>query len=379
MVGRSVDKKDEIRAYIKARSKLGCSLKKLMTEISTAFGPSCVSYDTVRRWKKKFESGVESIKNAPKSGRPKSASRKEIVSKIKEIIEDARFTVRDIARKGGISLSTVHLSLKEHLKVRKISTRWVPHLLTDEQKRQRVKVAKKLLQVYPKYDKKQFANVVTGDETWVYYFEPVRKVSNKIWATKHSKRPIIAKRSLSTKVLYAIFFSGEGVAIKMPVKKGKSITGEYYKDVVLKKLKKYYQKRRPVTGFKHVRLLHDNAPAHTSAIVTAFLKKEKVTVFPHPPPPQTPPPHPRIPQTLPHVISFGFRNWKHSLLGGNSSPDGHLDLPFISTLLLCPNQRTVTPSRSGYIGWNFAFLATGSTSRAWNEYFWANLKFEVSR
>ena len=224
MVGRSVDKKDEIRAYIKARSKLGCSLKKLMTEISTAFGPSCVSYDTVRRWKKESESGVESIKNAPKSGRPKSASRKEIVSKIKEIIEgDARFTVRDIARKVGISLSTVHLILKKHLKVRKISARWVPHLLTDEQKRQRVRVVKKLLQMFPKYDKKQFANVVTGDETWVHYFEPVRKVSNKIWATKHSKRPIIAKRSLSTKkVLYAIF-SGEGVAIKVPVKKGKSI------------------------------------------------------------------------------------------------------------------------------------------------------------
>ena len=201
--------------------------------------------------------------------------------KIKEIIEgDARFTVRDIARKVGISLSTVHLILKKHLKVRKISARWVPHLLTDEQKRQRVKVAKKLLQMFPKYDKKQFANVVTGDETWVHYFEPVRKVSNKIWATKHSKRPIIAKRSLSTKVLYAIFFSGEGVAIKVPVKKGKSITGKYYKDVVLKK---YYQKRHPTTGFKYVHFLHDNAPAHTSAIVTAFLKKEKVTVLPHPP------------------------------------------------------------------------------------------------
>ena len=68
MVGRSVDKKDEIRAYIQARSKLGCPLKQLMTEISTAYGPSCVSYDTVRRWKKKFESGAESIKNSPKSG-----------------------------------------------------------------------------------------------------------------------------------------------------------------------------------------------------------------------------------------------------------------------------------------------------------------------
>ena len=59
-----------------------------MTEISTAYGPSCVSYDTVRRWKKKFESGVGSIKIAPKSGRQKSASRKEIVSKIKESLNE---------------------------------------------------------------------------------------------------------------------------------------------------------------------------------------------------------------------------------------------------------------------------------------------------
>ena len=56
-----------------------------------------MSYDTVRSLKNKFESSVESIKNASKSGRPKFASRKEIVSKIKEIIEgDARFTVSDI-------------------------------------------------------------------------------------------------------------------------------------------------------------------------------------------------------------------------------------------------------------------------------------------
>ena len=94
MVGRSVNKKNEKWAYIQAHAKLGCSLKQLMTEISTAYGPSCVSYDTVRLWKMKFESGVESIKNAPKSGRPKSASGREIVSKIKEIIEgDARFSL----------------------------------------------------------------------------------------------------------------------------------------------------------------------------------------------------------------------------------------------------------------------------------------------
>ena len=70
--------------------------------------------------------------------------------------------------------------------------------------------------------KKQFGNVVTGDENLVYYFEPIKKINNKIWATKHNRRPQIAKRSLSAKkVWYAIFFSDEGVAIKVLVEKGK--------------------------------------------------------------------------------------------------------------------------------------------------------------
>jgi histone-lysine N-methyltransferase SETMAR len=124
-----------------------------MNELNNAYGPSCVSYKTARQWKKKFESGVECIKNAPKSGRPKSASRNKIVSKIKDIIEgDARFTVHDIARKVGTHGSLI---LKKHLKVRNISARWVPHLLTDEQKWQRVKVAKNLLQMFSKYDPKK--------------------------------------------------------------------------------------------------------------------------------------------------------------------------------------------------------------------------------
>ena len=86
-----------------------------------------------------------------------------------------------------------------------------------------VLVAEKLLKMFQIYDKKQFANVVPGDENGVYLFELVRKVSNKILATKHSRRPIIVKRSLSArKVWYAIFFSGEGVAIKVLVEKGKT-------------------------------------------------------------------------------------------------------------------------------------------------------------
>ena len=120
----------------------------------------------------------------------------------------------------------------------------------------------------------QFANVVTGDENWVYYFEPVGKFSNKIWASKHSRRPIIAKRSLSArKVWYAIFFPGEGVAIKVPMENGKKNHREALQRYSTGEAENYYQKRRPVTGFKHIRLLHGNFPALASEIVTAFWKK----------------------------------------------------------------------------------------------------------
>ena len=50
MFGRNFTQKDEIQAYIKAPSKLGCYLKQLIYGLSTAYGPS-LSYDTVRRWK----------------------------------------------------------------------------------------------------------------------------------------------------------------------------------------------------------------------------------------------------------------------------------------------------------------------------------------
>ena len=67
----------------------------------------------------------------------------------------------------------------------------------------------------------------------------------------------------------------------MPVEEGKKHHRKVLQRHSTEMLKKYYQKQRPVTGFKHIRLLHGNVPAHTSPIVTGFLKKEKVTFLPY--------------------------------------------------------------------------------------------------
>ena len=52
MVRKSVAKKEEIRAYIKVSSKIGCSLKQMFAEVSVVYASTNVSYDMVCRWKK---------------------------------------------------------------------------------------------------------------------------------------------------------------------------------------------------------------------------------------------------------------------------------------------------------------------------------------
>ena len=111
----------------------------------------------------------------------------------------------DIALMVGISLSSVQFILKT-LNLRKISARWVPYLLADDHWKQRVKILKRILKMFPEYNQSKLTNVVNGNETRIHYFKPVQKQINRIWSTRSCKRPIIARLALSTKkVLYAIF------------------------------------------------------------------------------------------------------------------------------------------------------------------------------
>jgi hypothetical protein len=56
----------------------------------------------------------------------------------------------------------------------------VPHLLTDEQKQSRVRLASQVTEKYDKCDPRRLALIVTGDETCVYNFKPDSKVKNKV-------------------------------------------------------------------------------------------------------------------------------------------------------------------------------------------------------
>ena len=92
------------------------------------------SMRTVFRWVTAFKAGKFSVEDDTRPGRPKTS----VIAAIKIVVEqDARLSIRDIASCTGISEGSVQTILKKRLYLRKVCARWVPYLLTEEQKTQK--------------------------------------------------------------------------------------------------------------------------------------------------------------------------------------------------------------------------------------------------
>ena len=160
----------------------------------------------------------------------------------------------------------------------------MPHLLTDEQKQSRIRLASQVIEKFDKFDPRRLEEIVTGDETWIYYFQPDSKAKNKVWVSSEGNRPVIAHRcKTSNHMLYVMFFDSKGSVLQIPVPKGSSVTGKFYRENVLTQLVDFYQKRRPRTRVRGIKLLHDKAPAHKSAAGQEYLKESGLNVLDHPP------------------------------------------------------------------------------------------------
>lgn len=124
--------------------------------------------------------------------------------------------------------------------------------------------------------------VVTGDESWVYQYDPETKRQSEEWHTSASPRPKKARMSKSkVKTMILAFFDNVGMVHWEFLPPGKTLTGAYYKQVLIR-LNRNVKRRRPViaTSWK---LHHDNAPVHTAGVVTDYLDKIGVKTLPQPP------------------------------------------------------------------------------------------------
>ena len=129
----------EQRVYCKIRAQLRFPPTEIHADLQKVYGNGALKYATVCKWVGLFNEGWESIENDPWLGRPVSLLTEKNVATVKTLIEeDTRYTVQEIEELIGIHSSSVLKILCEQLGLSKICTRWVPHLLTDEQKQSRV-------------------------------------------------------------------------------------------------------------------------------------------------------------------------------------------------------------------------------------------------
>ena len=91
---------------------------------------------------------------------------------------DRRLTVRMIASELNLNHITVHQMLTEELGMKNLCAKIVPKNLTIEQKDNRKDVCLHLLERIQS-DRNFLKNVVTGDETWIFEYDPETKRQSK--------------------------------------------------------------------------------------------------------------------------------------------------------------------------------------------------------
>ena len=80
-------------------------------------------------------------------------------------MQDRHMTYREIEASLGISPNSIHSILHEHLAIKKVCSRWIPHNLIIAQKKARVDWCKEMLKKYDRGGPKDVYKIVIGNES----------------------------------------------------------------------------------------------------------------------------------------------------------------------------------------------------------------------
>ena len=204
--------KVEYRAVIRFLYLKGKTGKEIHGELADVYGSSAPSYAQVKFWVGEFKHGRTSLEDEARSGRPLDATDEEMCEKVQDLVySDRRIQVEEIAQALGISHGSVSTILHDRLGMRKLTARWVPKSLSDEQMATRASVCSALLKRFRSKDD-FLLHLVTVDETWVHYYEPENKAQSRQWVGPRSLWPKKFKMLPSAgKVMAKVFWDAKGV------------------------------------------------------------------------------------------------------------------------------------------------------------------------
>lgn len=274
-----------IHALIYHEYKNGSTVQECYDRILVTLGSQCQTIRNIRLWYSKFAAGGNQLQDMPRSGRPKSAVTLDNILRVQQMVEvDPRVTYEIIERELNIGTAQVHVIMHEHLRLKKVCARWVPHILTQEHIEKRLEFCHEMISKYGDLNRKRLIELVTSDETWIYHYEPESPSSAKEWVPKDHPPPVIVRREQSCrKLMYAFFVDLNGLVATVKLERGTRVNAEWYTKVCLEEFKKVVEERRPITGLRGIKLHIDNASPHTAHITTQYFKAKKIQHIKNPP------------------------------------------------------------------------------------------------
>jgi len=108
-------------------------------------------------------------------------------------------TVLEIVDDCGISVGSCDAILTDDLHMKHVCAKFVPRLLTDDQHEQHQTIAQDVFECSCE-DVQFLKNVVTGDESWVYGYDPETKQQLSQW--KGSMSPCPARHKAKQRSCY---------------------------------------------------------------------------------------------------------------------------------------------------------------------------------
>ena len=115
--------------------KLQKRVKETHEMLKLVYGDAAVTRKTVYKWFEQFHNGCELVEDEERSGCPSTSKTQENVERVSEMIRsNRRLTIREIYEDLNISCVSVQNILTTDLNMRRVSAKFVPRVLTVEQK-----------------------------------------------------------------------------------------------------------------------------------------------------------------------------------------------------------------------------------------------------
>ena len=175
-----------------------------------------------------------SLEDETRSVRSSEATDEEMCNKVWDLVySDRRIKVEEKANALHISHGSVSTTLHDRLGMHKLTARWVPKSLSDEQMATRASVYSALLKRFRSKEDDFLSRLVTVDETWVHFYKPENKSQSHLSVGPGSPRPKKFKTQPSAgKVMATVFWDAQGVIMLDFLAEKSTITGAYYANLL---------------------------------------------------------------------------------------------------------------------------------------------------